>query len=313
MRHGLLLVDKPSGLTSHDVVARVRGLLHEPDIGHGGTLDPLATGLLPLFVGAKALKVVELFREMTKVYEARITFGKVSATYDREGPIKTFPERAGWSPPTMRELQQTLEKHFLGSIRQTPPAHSAIHIEGKRAYTLAREQPGIDLTLPARNVRIERLQLISYAYPDACIRVTCGSGTYIRSLAHDLGQVLRSGAYLERLRRLQVGPWKVEDACQLEISNNTQDDTAGAETKDPSRSPFPKTVSWAQVIPLKEILASFPRFDLTEGEFEEVQFGRSIYRQICEEPMIGWFRELPVAVFERDPKDPEKAHPRKVL
>lgn len=315
MRHGLLLIDKPSGLTSHDVVAKARKMLHEPKIGHGGTLDPLATGLLALFVGAKALKVVELFRELSKVYEARITFGKVSATYDREGPIETSPERAGWSPPTTRELQQTLEKHFMGFIQQVPPAHSAVHIEGKRAYQIARENEGIDLTLPVRNVRIEKLQLISYSYPDACIRITCSSGTYIRSLAHDLGQVLRCGAYLEGLRRLKVGSWKVEDACSLETSDmrHQTPDTSNAHVSSLESRVSHKVVSWAQVIPLKDILITFPRIDLTEGDFEEVQFGRSIYQQIGDEPTIGWFSELPVVIFERDPKDPLKAHPRKVL
>ncbi|MEK7137399.1 MAG: tRNA pseudouridine(55) synthase TruB [Patescibacteria group bacterium] len=287
MRHGLLLIDKPEGATSHDIVASVRKILHEPKIGHGGTLDPLATGVLPLFVGAKALKVVELFKNLFKVYEARITFGKVSATYDREGPIEIVQARPGWEPPSIREFEKTLEQKFTGNISQVPPAHSAVHVEGKRAYEIIRA--GLDLTLPSRSVTIERLQLISYRYPEACLRITCSSGTYIRSLAHDLGQVLRCGAYLERLKRLQVGTWKLDDANILE------------------------NVAWGQVIPLKELLAPFPRLDLTEGDFEEVQFGRSIYQQIGEEGAIGWFHDLPVAIFERDKKDAEKAHPRKIL
>ncbi len=289
MRHGILLIDKPEGLTSHDVVARVRKKLPETHVGHLGTLDPLATGLLTLFVGAKALKVVELFQNLEKTYEARISFGKVSATYDREGPIEEIAPKKGWTPPTEKQLIEILATHFTGDHLQTPPHHSAIHIDGERAYEIIRRDPEAAFTLPTRTVHIGTMQLLSYAYPAACLRIQCSSGTYIRSLAHELGQVMHSGAYLEGLQRTKVGKWKLEDACTLE------------------------NIAWAKVLPLKEVLLPFDRLDLTEDEWKEVEHGRSIPHRLKEEPCIAWHQDLPVAVLERDPKYPAKAHPRKVL
>lgn len=289
MRHGILLIDKPEGLTSHDIVARVRRILPESHVGHLGTLDPLATGLLVLFIGKKALKVIELFQGLGKTYEARITFGKVSATYDREGPIEDVPPKKGWSPPTEKQLLELLRTHFTGDHLQTPPSHSAIHIDGERAYEIIRKNPGALFSLPPRHVQIEKMQLLSYAYPVAALRIQCSSGTYIRSLAHELGELLRCGAYLENLRRTKVGQWKLEDAHSLE------------------------KFSWAHVIPLKEILASFPRLDLSEEEWQEIEHGRSIPHSLGSDPVIGWYEDLPVSILERDPKTPGKAHPKKVL
>ena len=304
MRHGFLLIDKPEGPTSHDVVAEVRRILHEPKIGHLGTLDPAAKGLLVLAVGAKALKVVELFKDAEKTYEARVQFGAVSKTYDREGPIEETPPRKGWTVPTERELIQCLETHFLGDREQMPPPHSAVHIDGKRAYEIVRGNPDAPFLLPSRKVHIARIQLLSYAYPKACIRIACSSGTYIRSLAHDLGQLLRCGAYLEGLKRLKVGGWKIEDACSLEIPN--------PKLQTPNSNI--REVRWMRVIPLKEVLCSFPRHDLSVADWGEVQHGRSIpLRNIGNETMIAWFENLPVAILERDPKAPGRAHPRKVL
>lgn len=289
MRHGILLIDKPEGMTSHDVVARVRKVLPETHVGHLGTLDPLATGLLVLFVGAKALKVLELFQGMEKTYEARITFGKVSVTFDREGPIEEVPPKKGWTPPTEKQLIEILATHFTGDHLQTPPHHSALHVDGERAYEIIRKNPTALFTLPTRTVRIGKMQLISYKYPVACLRIECSSGTYIRSLAHELGQVMHCGAYLEGLQRTKVGKWKLADACTLE------------------------NIAWAKVLPLKEILLPFDRIDLTEQEWTDIQHGRSIVRRLQNEPSIAWYQELPVAILERDPKFPGKAHPRKVL
>lgn len=289
MRHGVLLIDKPEGLTSHDVVARVRRILPETHVGHLGTLDPLATGLLVLFVGAKALKVIELFQGVEKTYEARITFGRVSATYDREGPIEEVTPKKGWNPPSEKKLQELLATHFTGDHLQTPPNYSAIHVDGERAYDIIRRNREADFVLPSRKVHIGKMQLVSYAYPAACLRMECSSGTYIRSLAHELGQVMRCGAYLENLKRTKVGKWKLEDACTLEH------------------------IAWAKVLPLKEVLLPYDCLELTEEEWGEIQHGRSIPRRLTNEPCIGWYQELPIAVLERDEKFPGKAHPRKVL
>lgn len=289
MRHGFLLIDKKEGPTSHDVVAEVRRILHERNIGHLGTLDPLASGLLVLAVGSKALKVVELFEGMQKFYEARIIFGKVSATYDREGPIEEVTSKKGWTPPTDVQLQEILRKHFLGELSQTPPLYSAVHIEGKRAYEVVRQNPQISLDLPPRNVKVTKLQLTSYGYPRACLHIECSAGTYVRSLAHDLGQLLRCGAYLESLRRLHSGHWKLEDAKEC------------------------KQVTWADVIPLKEALQSFSHLDLTDEQWKNVRNGRSIDSLIEQTPLIAWHEGLPVAFLERDKNDSSKAHPRKVF
>ena len=289
MRHGILLIDKREGLTSHDVVASVRKILHEQSIGHIGTLDPLATGLLVLFVGKKALKVLELFQGLPKTYEARITFGKVSATYDREGPLEEVQPKKGWSPPTEKQLLELLATAFTGDHTQTPPMHSAIHIDGERAYEIIRKNPHTLFTPPTRTVRITKMQLLSYAYPSACIRITCSSGTYIRSLAHELGELLRCGAYLDGLKRTKVGDWKLEDSKPLE------------------------KISWVDVLPLKDMLLPFPKKELSDEEWKEIEHGRSIPFSLSEEPCIAWHRELPVAILEKDPKDPGKVKPRKVL
>jgi len=286
MRHGILLIDKPEGPTSHDIVQKVRSELNERSIGHLGTLDPAASGLLVLFVGKKALKVIELFQELTKTYEARIAFGKVSSTYDREGVIEEYPEKKGWNPPTERELGRLLLEKFSGGLSQIPPAHSAVHVNGKRAYELAREDPEVHLDLSERQVTISRIQLVSYSYPSACISMEVSSGTYVRSLAHDLGQTMRCGAYLEGLKREKVGSWCLEEAVN------------------------PEDVAWTDVIPLKDLLSTFPRCDLSKEQWEDVQHGRLISCSIIEEPTIAWFEDLPVAILNRKKGE---AHPRKVL
>jgi tRNA pseudouridine55 synthase len=286
MRHGILLIDKPAGMTSHDVVADVRRILGESKIGHLGTLDPMATGLLVLFVGKKALKTVELFNTTEKEYETRLLFGAVSSTYDSEGVIEEVFERKGWLPPTDVQLQEILRNHFVGNIHQKPPAHSAVHIGGKRAYKLARENPELDLQLPDRAVTVTHLQLISYEYPHAFLKIGCSSGTYIRSIVHDLGHVIRCGAYVETLRRTRVGSWRIEDAEKID------------------------GVTWSDVIPLKELLRDLPHHDLSDDEWENVQHGRIIGIPVHEKPLIAWHNELPVAILES--KD-NGAKARKVL
>lgn len=286
MRHGILLIDKPAGITSHDVVAEVRRQFGEQSVGHLGTLDPAATGLLVLFVGKKALKTIELFQNAGKEYEAEILFGKVSSTYDREGVIEDVAPKPGWEPPTDVKLLELLRTKFLGLIRQRPPRHCAVHVLGRRAYELAREDPDAVIDLPEREVEVTAIQLISYGYPHVKLRIACSSGTYIRSIAHDLGQLVRSGAYLAGLRRTEVGSWSIRDARTL------------------------KDVAWAHVIPLKEILTPFPRHFLSASEWKEIGHGRSITVEVTQEPLIAWFEDLPVAILA---KDGGKAHPRKVL
>lgn len=272
MRHGFLLIDKPEGPTSHDIVAMVRKALPEKKVGHIGTLDPLASGLLVLGVGAKALKVIELFSGLSKEYLADVTFGSVSATYDREGPIEEFDRKPGVDDPTDSMVLEAIRTRFLGVVQQIPPAASAIHIEGERAYQRMRQGGTFDI--PARAVQIDACDIVSYAYPNLTIRVECSSGTYIRSLAHDLGQELRIGGYLSGLRRTKVGEWSIDNAVSVD------------------------DVKWTDVIPLKEILKDHPRLDLTEEEFTDIKHGK-IIDQLFVEGSIAWCNDLPVALLEK--------------
>lgn len=284
MRHGFLLINKPLGFTSHDAVAVVRRTLPERSIGHLGTLDPAAEGLLVLAVGRKALKVVQLFADLSKEYEADVHFGQISTTYDREGVLQQYDIGMGWMPPEQGELQRMIKDRFTGKISQVPPSYSAISIGGERAYRKARQGRAVDL--PARDVHIETCEILAYAYPKLRLRVVCGSGTYIRSLAHDLGQVLRCGAYLAGLRRTTVGEWSVSDAKA------------------------PDAIKWTDVIPLKEILKNFPSRELTDGDLEELTHGRNIEAEV-EKDTIAWHQELPVAILVPAPDG--TAHARRVF
>lgn len=284
MKHGFLLIDKPVGPTSHDVVAIVRKRLHERKIGHLGTLDPAASGLMVLAVGAKALKVVELFSELDKEYEAEVTFGSVSSTYDREGYLEEFPRKPGVNNPTEEEVRAAITDRFLGTITQIPPLHSAISVGGERAYRKARQGQAVDM--PSREVEISDCEVLKYAYPTLTLHVGCSSGTYIRSLAHDLGQLLRVGAYLSALRRTSVDRWQVTDAAE------------------------PEFAKWSAIIPLKEILDGRPARELSAEEWDHIQHGRTISGTI-KPNTIAWFDGLPVAVLRQSEVNEVRA--RKVL
>ncbi len=288
LRHGFLLINKERGPTSHDVVSAVRRRLHEPKAGHLGTLDPMATGLLVVAVGAKALKVVELFKNLTKEYVAGITLGAVSNTYDAEGMITESPYRAGWQPPVdTAPIQVIIKDRFLGRFSQVPPAHSAVHVGGVRAYELARS--GKPIAIVAREVDITACEILEYSYPHLKLRIACSSGTYIRALAHDLGQAMRCGGYLESLERTRVGEWAVDVA---HLSND---------------------VDWKHVIPLKEILKVFPGVEIGDKEWGELKHGRSIDGLMQDPTLIAWFEGLPVAILETDSKRNGYLKPRKVI
>ena len=284
MRHGFLLVNKPTGPTSHDIVAIVRRVLPEMHIGHLGTLDPAAEGLLVLAVGAKALKVVELFKGLPKAYEAEVHLGAVSTTYDREGMITETPAKPGWEMPEPAAVQRLLNEKFTGKIAQVPPAASAIKIGGERAYRKMRQGRAVDL--PPRDVTITECTLVTYTHPDVRLFVRCGSGTYIRSLAHDFGAALRIGAYLSGLRRTEVGEWKLQNAVA------------------------PERARWTDVLPLKEVLKSFPGIIVSVQEAKDLSFGKNIAREVVSNT-VAWHEDLPIAILE--PTEDGKAHGRKVL
>jgi tRNA pseudouridine55 synthase len=206
---GVLPIDKPLGWTSFDVVAAARGALGAKRVGHGGTLDPLATGLLPLLVGP-ATKFADRLHTASKVYAALVTFGSETATDDREGATT----RVAPAPSlTDGALEAALEA-FRGEIAQVPPAFAAIKVNGRRAYSRARS--GETMELAARPVTIERLAVASWEPPALRLLVVCSSGTYIRSLARDLGRATGSAAHLGGLRRLAVGALTLDDALTVE-------------------------------------------------------------------------------------------------
>lgn len=213
---GYIVVNKPVDFTSHDVVNVVRKKIGVRKVGHSGTLDPLATGVLVILVGRAATKLQDQFMAQQKEYEAELTFGFVSETYDAEGPIA----ESGDASELTREAVEAVLPQFTGTIEQRPPAHSAIKVNGQRLYKKARKGTLDEADIPMRTVTIDAIELLDFS-SDASgvrgnIRVTCQKGVYIRSLAHDIGQALGTGAYMSGLIRTKSGPYTVEEAIALE-------------------------------------------------------------------------------------------------
>jgi len=211
--NGIVLIDKPPHMTSFGVVARVRRQLSQivgkkVKVGHTGTLDPFATGLMIIVVG-EACKRAGEFSKLDKTYEATIRLGANSTTSDPEGEITEVSTRV----PTHDEAKKALQQ-FVGEISQTPPIYSAIKVNGQRAYKLARN--GEKVEIPSRIITIYSLELLDYTYPEVKIRVHVSSGTYIRTLAEDIGAVLATGAYCSELRRTEVGIYSLDKVGDLE-------------------------------------------------------------------------------------------------
>jgi tRNA pseudouridine55 synthase len=206
-----LLFDKPLGWTSFDVVSKVRRITGVKKVGHAGTLDPLATGLLIVCTGPHT-KRIESLQGQEKEYEALLKLGAVTASYDAEQPEESPCDAAHIGPADI----EALLPRFRGEIEQLPPRFSALKVGGKRAYEAARA--GQEVELQPRNVQIYALELLPRELPPAhfALRVQCSKGTYIRSLAHDLGQALGVGAYLRGLIRTRIGDFRLEDAWQIE-------------------------------------------------------------------------------------------------
>ena len=216
----IILVDKPAGWTSFDVVAKIRGTLNSkyqiPNtkkirVGHAGTLDPFATGLLIVLVG-EATKEQDRFMKLDKEYEATLKLGYSSNTGDPEGVI-TKNEKPKTDNPSRQQIEKTLNQ-FLGEIEQTPPAFSAIKVNGERAYKLARA--GKKVEIKSRRITIHELEIMNFEFPRLKIRVKCSSGTYIRTLAEDIGAALGTEAYLTALRRTKIGNLDIAEAKTIE-------------------------------------------------------------------------------------------------
>jgi tRNA pseudouridine55 synthase len=256
---GILVIDKPVGPTSHDVVGLVRRLAATKRVGHGGTLDPFASGVLPVFLG-RATRVVEFHLGERKAYRATVCFGASSATDDLEGELTP----AVGPPPTRADVEAALPR-LTGTISQRPPAYSAIKVGGRRAYAMARA--GERVTLAERLVTIHAITLVSWDASDpdrpiALIDVACSAGTYIRALARDLGETVGNAAYLGALRRTAAGTFGEEEAVTL-------DDVRAAAAEGPGRLV-------GLLRPIDSGLERFPEVRLADDEVEAVSRGRSI-------------------------------------
>lgn len=206
----ILSIDKPSGWTSFDVVKKIRNLVRVKKVGHAGTLDPFATGVLVVCTG-KATKRISEFVEISKEYVGEIYLGAETDSFDVTGKITA--EYDGKQVPTIEDIEKVLPS-FRGEIMQIPPMFSALKVKGKRLYQYARQ--GITIAREPRKLTIHSLDVLDYEYPILKIRVHCSKGTYIRSLAHDIGQLLGIGGYLKSLIRTKVGEFTVENAWNLD-------------------------------------------------------------------------------------------------
>lgn len=231
---GLLVVDKGPGVTSFQVVAHVRRVLRVPRVGHGGTLDPMATGVLPVLLGA-ATRLSAFILGQDKEYRARVRLGVTTDTLDATGRVTA--ERP--VPPLDAAALRAVLRRFEGEIEQVPPMYSALHVGGRRLHELARA--GVEVARAPRRVRIHALELLTWDPPELELRVVCGTGTYVRSLAADLGEALGCGAHLAALRRTRLGGFGVEEAVPW----------AEVQRGDPA-------VLWARLLPPDRAVAHLP-------------------------------------------------------
>ena len=205
----VLLMDKPAGITSFGVIRRLRPLLRIRKIGHAGTLDPAATGLLICLVG-RATRQMEQFMRMPKTYQCRMRLGEVTPSYDADTDVT---ERSAWQHLTMEDLER-IKKRFVGTIQQQPPMYSAVKVRGERLYKKARRGEVVDR--PYNTVVVHEWSWGPWEGPEVSFMVRSSKGTYVRSLVHDMGQALGVGAHLRTLRRMQIGSYHVDDAWTLE-------------------------------------------------------------------------------------------------
>jgi tRNA pseudouridine55 synthase len=250
---GVLVVDKPVGLTSHDVVQIIRRGTGIRRAGHTGTLDPRASGVLVVLIGP-AVRLSEFVSAEDKRYQATIRLGSTTETYDAE----TSPNGPDVEVNVSREEFGELLTHYIGEIEQTPPPYSAVKVQGKRAYDMARR--GEEVELEPRIIQVHSLELLEWALPEVVIDVHCSSGTYVRSLAHDIGEELGVGAHLVGLRRTKSGRFTLRDAVSL---RRLRDDFEAG--------------TWAQhLIPAAEALGDWPAVELDEEQLELVRHGNRI-------------------------------------
>ena len=247
---GFININKPGGMTSHDVVSKLRKISKIKQIGHTGTLDPMATGVLPVAIG-KASRLIEFLTE-DKGYIAKLQFGKISDTYDIEGAVENYSDKK----VTQQQVQAGLQK-FRGKIEQIPPASSAVHYKGKRLYELAR-QGQIPEDIPSRTVFINVLELLEFNEEEqtALLKIECSKGTYIRSIINDLGMELGCGAVMTELKRTKSGLFTIDNAIALDMLTDRED------------------VEKYLINPV-EVL-SYKCYELTEFEYQKIIHGQSL-------------------------------------
>ena len=249
---GLLNIDKPAGMTSHDVVSHVRRVANLKRVGHAGTLDPLATGVLIVALG-RATRLIEYIVATSKSYTTRIRLGQSTNSYDADGEI------VAESPVEVDEARVSAAlQSFLGDIQQIPPMYSAIKRDGQPLYKLARQ--GIEVVRPARDVHIYALDVLSFEPPFLDLAIRCSKGTYIRSLAHDLGQVLGCGGHIVELRRTAVGRFTVTDGVRLEDLD-------------------PQSLA-SHLLPAEQAVDHFTRLQLSRAEVQMLWDGKRV--------PVGW-------------------------
>jgi tRNA pseudouridine55 synthase len=264
---GVLVVDKPVGLTSHDVVQIIRKGTGIRRAGHTGTLDPRASGVLVVLIGP-AVRLSEYVSASDKRYQATIRLGQSTSTYDTEGEVSGEPVDI---TKLTEEAFEELLQGFIGEIQQVPPAYSAIKIQGKKAYERARN--GEEVEMEPRTINVYSLELLEWAPPETVIDVFCSSGTYVRSLANDLGENLGVGAHLVGLRRTKSGRFTLRDAVSLRRLRETF-----------------ATGEWAQfLIPAAEALGDWPAVEMSDDEVEKVRHG---HRIPASEGSNGWARAI---------------------
>ena len=252
MANGIIIIDKPAGWTSQDVAAKLRGVFHEKRIGHGGTLDPMATGVLPIFVG-RATRGVEFFESAEKEYIAGIRLGTVTNTQDTTGEVLEE------NPVSVtREDVETALKAFVGEIEQLPPMYSAIKVNGQKLYALARR--GVEVERTPRRITIFELELLEGSGRDYTFRVRCSKGTYVRTLCHDIGKMLGCGACMSSLRRTKAGMFTLQQAMTLPQL------LAFAKENDPQEL----------LMPVDALFSHYPPLIVELGQAEKLRHGAQV-------------------------------------
>ena len=252
MANGILVIDKSAGWTSQDVAAKLRGVFHERRVGHGGTLDPMATGVLPVFIG-RATRAAEFLESAEKEYVAGLRFGVVTDTQDTSGTVlETAPVSV-----TRAQVEAAL-RQFLGPIEQIPPMYSAIKIGGQKLYELARR--GQEVARKPRSITIHELELLEGADADWTVRVRCSKGTYVRTLCHDLGRALGCGGCMSSLRRTRAGSFTLSQAVTM------QQVLAFAAGQDPQQL----------LMPVDAVFAAHPPLIVTLGQAAKLKNGAQV-------------------------------------